>query len=89
MSKPIRFTAHALHALAHRELERAWVERVLHQPEWIADDPADPILRRAFAKVPERGDRYLRVVDSDTPAEWVIVTAFLDRDAKPPGRLRP
>jgi hypothetical protein len=89
MSKPIRFTAHALHAMDHREIEPAWVERVLRQPEWIADDPADPILRRAFAQVPERANRYMRVVYSEGPAEWVIVTAFLDRDAKPPGRQRP
>ncbi len=75
--------------MAHREIERAWVERVLRLPAWVAADPANPNLQRAFAQVPERGDRYLRVVYSETPMEWVIVTVFLDRDAKPPGRQRP
>lgn len=84
MAKIVRYSAHATHVMAHREIDPAWIERTLAAPAWTEIDPGDPSLRRAFAPVPERGGRYLRVVYSETPSEWVIVTAFLDRDAKPP-----
>lgn len=82
--KPLRFTAHAASTIARRDIHPAWVERTLGAPAWTEIDPRNPTLRRAFAPVPERGCRYLRVVYSESPGEWVIVTAFLDRDAKPP-----
>lgn len=84
MAKIVRYSAHAAHVIAHREIDPAWVKRALAAPAWRESDPGDPALRRAFAAVPERGGRYLRVVYSERPREWVIVTAFFDRDAKPP-----
>jgi hypothetical protein len=82
--KVVHFTEHATFTITLRAIDPAWIERALRSPAWTSVDPRDPSLRRAFAPVPERGGRYLRVVYSETPEKWVIVTAFLDRDAKPP-----
>jgi hypothetical protein len=48
-------------------------------PERIEQHASDPALRHALARIPERGDRVLRVVynvDTDPPR---VVTAYFDR----------
>ncbi|MCJ2133434.1 DUF4258 domain-containing protein [Methylobacterium sp. J-026] len=45
-----------------REIEPLWVERVLTDPERVEADPDHPGRHRAFARVPERDGRVLRVV---------------------------
>lgn len=70
--------------LRERELEPAWVARVLSDPEWTEPDPNDPELTRAFAAVAERGGRLLRVVYRDDGTTPFVVTAFFDRGARRP-----
>lgn len=79
--KPLRFTSHASVVARNRRIESEWIERVVRAPEWVELEPRDPELRRAFAAIPEREGRVLRVVYGETAAEYVIVTAFFDRDA--------
>lgn len=83
-SRPIRFTAHAELAIAERQIDHAWVERTVREPEWRVGDPADPEVTRFYRAVPERGDRILRVVCVETDLEIRILSAYLDRGARRP-----
>lgn len=77
--KTVVLTNHAEVVIDERGLERAWIERTLRSPIVIEPDPARPGVMRAFASVPERGDRILRVAFVETPDELRVLTAFLDR----------
>lgn len=77
--KPVRLTSHAAVAIAERDLERAWIERTLRHPERVETDPARPEVLRAFATLPEREGRTLRVAFVETDDEIRVLTAFLDR----------
>jgi hypothetical protein len=82
--KPIRYPAHALTAMRERGLEASWIERTVHDPDWVQADPVHPEVERRFRTIPERGGRVLRVVVVETSEEIRIVTAFLDRRARKP-----
>ena len=76
----ITWSDHVLGRMRVRELDPAWIERTVTNPEVTEPDPDHPGRFRAFAPVPERDGRILRVVyepigDGD---EIVIVTALLD-----------
>jgi len=79
----LKFTSHALIAVAERKIDRAWVEAALSAPDWTVSD-RKPGRMRAFRAVPERGGRILRVVYDDIDGVFHVVTAFLDRNAKKP-----
>jgi hypothetical protein len=42
-------------------------------------DREDPELRHALARIPEYGDRVLRVVYNQTTVPWRIITVYFDR----------
>jgi hypothetical protein len=81
--KPIVYSQHARTSIAERLLEERWIEQAVYGPEWIEVDPLDPAIRRHFIGVPERGGRYLRAAVVETAGQWRIVTAFIDRGARP------
>jgi len=87
MSGKIRYelTSHAVAVMAEREIPIEWVERVLAQPERTEPDSTDPELQHALGRIPERGDRVLRVVYNKTTEPWRVVTVYLDRGMR--GRL--
>jgi hypothetical protein len=60
--KPIRLTAHAAVVAMNRKIDLDWIERVVRAAAWVEIEPRGPELRRAFAAVPEREGRVLRVV---------------------------
>jgi len=72
-------SAHAATVMAERDILVAWVERVLSRPERTEPDSADPELRHAFGRIPERDDRVLRVVYNETISPWRVVTVYFDR----------
>lgn len=78
-------SAHAMTVMAERGILQTWVERVLTSPEHTEPDATDPLLRHALGRVPERGDRVLRVVYNETVRPWRVVTAYFDRAMR--GRL--
>jgi hypothetical protein len=82
MSKKVVFTAHALTAMAERDVLPEWVEQCVRTPQWIEPDPHDAEAIRHFCLIAERG-RYLRVVMVETFDSIRIVTAFFDRGARP------
>ena len=79
----IVYTHHAEKQLVERELDRAWVERIVEGPAFQQPDPEDPELVRLFGPVPERGGRFLRVVVSfESEVRCRVVTVHLDRKAR-------
>ena len=51
------------------------------RPLTVEADKEDPKLRHALGRIPERGDRVLRVVHNETVMPWSVITAFFDRKA--------
>lgn len=74
--------AHAEAMLVERQLDRAWVLAIAADPEWIETDPRQPGVVMAFGRVPERGDRVLRVVYADGRNERRVISVFFDRRAR-------
>jgi hypothetical protein len=82
---PFEISDHAREVLQERGIELAWVTRVIRLPIRTHPDLLDPNALHALAKIPEFGDRVLRVIYNPTVQPWRIVTAFFDRRMK--GRL--
>ena len=74
-----RLTQHAQEVLQKRQIALAWVEKAFYQPEWTQNDAIDPDLEHRLARIPEFGDRLLRVVVNIKKTPPSIVTAFFDR----------
>jgi hypothetical protein len=62
-----------------RGIAEDWIVKVLESPDWTEPDPVRSGNRLAFGRVPEFGNRLLRVVYHDGPDERRIITAFFDR----------
>ena len=75
------FTEHALQRMGKRQLQEAWIERVIANPVRIEPDETDPELEHRLGTVPELADRVLRVIVSKTDPMRVI-TMHLDRNLK-------
>lgn len=72
-------TEHAQDALEKRRIPLAWMERAFNAPEVTEADPVDPDLEHRLARIPEWGNRVLRVVVNRKVTPPRIVTAFFDR----------
>lgn len=79
----IRFTKHALHVMVERELSAEWAEQTVTAPDWTEPDAENLALTRSFKRIAEAGHRVLRVVHRPDGADTLVITAFLDRGAKP------
>ena len=76
---PYELTEHAAYVIAEREIDIAWVVRVLSAPERRLADRSDPALTHALARIPERENRVLRVVYNGSVDPLRIVTCYFDR----------
>ena len=75
------FTEHAKQMLQRRTIEWAWVEDTLRMPTSERADEKDPSLTLAFRRIPEAGEKWLRVIYRiENKHTHVVVTAFLDRN---------
>ena len=72
-------TEHARDALARRNISLIWVERALHTPEMTEADSIDADLEHRLVRIPEFGNRMLRVVVNVKKVPPHVVTAFIDR----------
>jgi hypothetical protein len=72
-------TEHARDALEKRHIALTWVKRVFDAPEVTEADPVDPDLEHRLARIPEWGNRMLRVIINGKVVPPLIVTAFFDR----------
>ncbi len=72
-------SAHAATVIAEREIDIAWIERVLAEPERSGPDRTDPSLVHALGPIAEKGNRVLRVVYNPAMEPLRVVTAYFDR----------
>ena len=72
-------TEHARDVLEKRQIPLAWMERALGSPEEIEADREDPDLEHRLARIPEHGNRVLRVIVNGKKTPPLVVTVFFDR----------
>jgi hypothetical protein len=78
----IRLSIHASIQISDRKIELEWLLTVLRAPEFLRDDPRRPGIKLAFGRVPQFGNRWLRVAFVERADGIVIVTAMYDRKAE-------
>lgn len=76
---PYTLTIHAQQVIAARQISLEWIARVLAAPQMTEPDNEDPELHHALGRIPEQGDRVLRVVYNQTTEPWRIITVYFDR----------
>ena len=76
------YTRHAAQAMQERMILPDWVESVVTEPAMRTADPNDPDVERFFRRIPEYGDRVLRVAVNTSVAPWRVVSVFFDRGMK-------
>lgn len=76
------FSQHARDAAAERGIPTEWIERVLDNPERTEPDTDDPELTHRLTRIPEHGNRVLRVVVNEQADPLRVVTAYFDRKMK-------
>ena len=81
-SAKLEFTKHALHAMTERAIPMEWVEWVVAEPALRERDLDDPEVERFFRRIPEQGERVLRVAVNTRVAPWRVVSVFFDRNMK-------
>jgi hypothetical protein len=72
---------HAEDTMREREIDLAWLAATMDAPETTKQHPDDPTLIYAFRRIPEFGNRVLRVVYNQTKEPPHIVTVYFDRTA--------
>lgn len=82
MSPFLASTQHARDVLAERGIALEWVERVLGAPQMTEPDKNDAQLVHFLSKIPEHGDRVLRVVLNNHVEPRRVVTLYFDRKMK-------
>jgi Domain of unknown function (DUF4258) len=75
-------TKHAQKALEEREILVEWMERALSTPELILPDPEDATVEQHFRRIPEFGNRVLRVAVNTAVEPNRVVSVFFDRTMK-------
>ena len=78
-------TAHASEMLKERGILAAWAS-ALAAPESVEPDRLDPSLQHALGRIPDHGNRVLRVVFDPSTSPVRLVTVFFDRKAS---RMQP
>lgn len=77
-------TEHARDMLEKRQIPVAWMERALRMPEATEADRMDPALEHRLVRVPEFGNRVLRVIVNCEKVPPAVVTIFFDRRRSEP-----
>lgn len=72
-------SAHAKTVITERFIRMEWLEHVLSKPEKIEADRGDPDLSHALGRIPEHGDRVLRVVYNGAVKLVRIITVYFNR----------
>ena len=76
----IRCSAHAFEVMRERNIQMDWVEITIAEPAFSEPDPKDPSLTRAYRRITEYGDRWLRVVYRKVDNDQLVVTVYFDRN---------
>ena len=75
-------TQHARDVLQERKIPAEWMERVLTKPALVESSAQDTTVESRLAKIPEHGDRVLRVVVNKTVVPERVVSVYFDRTMK-------
>jgi len=75
-------TRHAQDMLAKRGIDIVWLARAVEAPVLVLPDPVDPTLEQRFVKIPEHGDRVLKVVVNKIASPERVVSVYFDRRMK-------
>ena len=75
----LEYSSHARDAIIEREIDPDWVVRTIENPIRTEPDREDSELTHFLARIPENGNRVLRVVVNDTVVPPRVVSAFFDR----------
>ncbi|MFB3785880.1 MAG: DUF4258 domain-containing protein [bacterium] len=70
---------HAKNVIQERKIPIEYLERVVGRPERIEPDRENPELEHRLSRIPECGNRVLRVVLKQSVEPALIITAFFDR----------
>jgi hypothetical protein len=62
----LAYSSHARDAVIEREIDPEWVVRTIQNPSRTEPDQEDRELTHYLARIPENGNRVLRVVLNDT-----------------------
>jgi hypothetical protein len=73
---------HAAVVMRERGIDPAWVRRVVANPARAEPDKLDPAAMHALGRLPEFGDRVLRVIYNPSVSPWRVITAYFDRRMK-------
>ena len=73
---------HATTATKERGIEHEWIRRTLDAPELVQPHESDPSLQYAFRRIPEFGNRVLRVVYNPSTTPHHVITVYFDRTMK-------
>jgi hypothetical protein len=68
--------------MQERGIDVEWLERTILSPEQTVSDPSDHELVHHLRRIPEHGDRVLRVVLNNTVDPIRLVTIYFDRAMK-------
>ncbi len=68
--------------MAERSINLDWLERVLANPEKVEADDEHRDLRHALGRIPEHGNRVLRVVYNSAVEPVRVVTVYFDRTVR-------
>jgi hypothetical protein len=68
--------------MQERLIPKEWVELAVTEPALRSPDPNDPEVERFFRRIPERGDRVLRVAVNTEVVPWRVVSVFFDRSRR-------
>jgi hypothetical protein len=75
-------TKHARKALEERDVLIEWLERTLSAPELVLPDPDEATVERHYRRIPEFGNRVLRVAVNTAVEPRRVVSVFFDRTMK-------
>lgn len=77
-----KLTKHAQKVLEEREILVEWLERTISAPELVLPDPHDSTVERRYRRIPEFGERVLRVAVNTIVEPNDVVSVFFDRKMK-------
>ena len=75
-------TKHARDVLQERHIPMEWLERVIEKPGLVEPRASDSTLESRLARIPEHGNRVLRVVINKTVVPQRVVSVYFDRTMK-------
>ena len=78
----MEYTRHAAHVMEERSIPKEWVESAVAEPALRTPDPDSTDVERFFRRIPEHGDRVLRVAVNTRVAPWRVVSVFFDRSMR-------